>query len=66
MTFGDNLRDLREMHGYSQLELSKMVGVSAVAISQYEIGSRAPTVFVAVKLARILGTTVEELVTAKE
>lgn len=66
MTFGDNLRTLREKHGYSQREVSEMVGVSAVAIAQYEIGSRAPTVFVAVKLARILGTTVEELVTAKE
>ena len=66
MAFGDNLRALREKHGYSQIELGSMVGVSAVAISQYEIGSRAPTVFVAVKLARVLGTTVEELVTAKE
>ena len=66
MAFGDNLRTLREQHGYSQMELSKMVGISQVALAHYEIGSRAPTVFVAIKLARILGTTVEDLVTAKE
>lgn len=66
MAFGDNLRALREQHGYSQTELSKMVGISQVALAMYEIGSRAPTVFVALKLAKILGTTVEELATAKE
>lgn len=43
-----------------------MVGISQVALAMYEIGSRAPTVFVALKLAKILGTTVEELATAKE
>lgn len=66
MAFGDNLRALREQHGYSQTELSKMVGISQVALAMYEIGSRAPTVFVALKLAKILGTTVEDLATAKE
>lgn len=66
MTFGDNLRTLREQHGYSQMELSKMVGISQTVLAYYELGSRVPTVYVALKLAKILGTTVEDLATAKE
>lgn len=66
MTFGDNLRALREQHGYSQKELSEKVGISQTVLAYYELGSRVPTVYVALKLARLLGTTVEELATTKE
>jgi len=62
MNFGDNVRTLREKKGITQAELSAMVGVSQPTFAQYETGSKAPNVYTAVKLARILGATVEELV----
>lgn len=66
MNFGDNVRTLREQHGYSQLELSAMVGVSQPTFAQYETSAKSPNVFVAIKIARLLGTTVEELVNGKD
>ena len=63
MHFGDNIRTLREKRGITQSELSQAVGVAQATFAQYEVGAKAPNVYVAVKIARILGTTVEELAT---
>ena len=63
MNFGDNVRALREKRGLTQGELSEAVGVQQSTFCQYELGAKAPNVYVAVKIARILGTTVEELAT---
>ena len=64
MNFGDNVRVLREKRGITQAELSAMVGVAQPTFAQYETGSKAPNVYTAVKLARSVGTTVEEFVPA--
>lgn len=66
MNFGDNVRTLRENHGYSQVEVSEYLGISQPTYAQYETGSKAPNVYTAVKLAKLLGTTVEDLVLRKE
>ena len=63
MNFGDNVRALREKRGISQSELSQAVGVAQATFAQYEVGAKAPNVYVAVKIAKILGTTVEQLAT---
>lgn len=63
MNFGDNVRALREKRGITQSELSQAVGVAQATFAQYEVGAKAPNVYVAVKIAKILGTTVEQLAT---
>lgn len=62
MGFGENIRALRMQQGFTQTQLSEMLGVSQAVYAQYELSGKVPNVFTAVKLARILGTTVEELV----
>ena len=66
MNFGENVKTLRVKQGFTQTEISEMLGVSQTVYAQYELSGRAPNVFTAVKLARILGTTVEDLVFGKE
>jgi DNA-binding XRE family transcriptional regulator len=55
-----NLRKRRDAAGLSRYELAKLAGVSPDTIEQIEggAGCRADT---ALKLARALGTTVEDL-----
>lgn len=62
MAFSDNLKALRKYKGLSQEELAKFVGISQPTLAQYELGIKFPTIIVAVKLERILGTTCRELV----
>lgn len=63
--FEFNLKKLRERKGISQAELAQFVGVSQAAIAQFELGTSLPNVKTAVRLARILGTTCEEMVENK-
>ena len=46
------LRRLRESAGYSQLKLSKQIGVSQSAIQWWEMGKREPTIGNVAALAR--------------
>lgn len=63
MRFPEKLKLFRLQHGYSQEELGRLVGVSDASISMYENGKRIPDVYKAVKIAKLMGTTCEELVT---
>ena len=60
--FSTNLARLRTEHDMSQEELAKRVGVTQSAIWQYENGISTPKIAVAISMARVLGTTCEELV----
>ena len=66
MAFSDNLRKARKRVHMSQATLSGATGVSVVAICKYESGQMLPTVITAVKLAEVLGTTCEALVSGKQ
>lgn len=59
--FAKNLKDLRNDKNISQRELAEIVGVTQVAISQYENGESVPRINIAMKLAETLGVTCEEL-----
>lgn len=65
MAFEENLREARKAKGLTQEEVAKYLGVSQSAVAQYELGAGAPNIKVAVRLARLLGTTCEELVEGK-
>lgn len=62
MPFNNTLVFLRNQHGMTQEELARKIGVSQAVISMYENGVKIPTIFIGVKIAHVLGVTVEEMV----
>lgn len=61
-----NLERLRTERQMTQEELAKRVGVSQPAIAQYERGTATPRLYVTVRLATALHTTVGELIGGKD
>jgi len=57
----ENIKELRIENGMSQAELAQKVGVSQGAIYFWEKGINEPTAGYLIKMARIFGTTVDEL-----
>lgn len=58
---GQKLRRLREERKMTQQEVADIVGVTSMAISQYESGERSPKDSVKIALAQHFETTVEDL-----
>src|SRR5450755_4157470 len=58
---GMRLRLARQARGFSQQQLAGMAGISRQAVSAVESGISDPSLRVALALARVLGTTVEEM-----
>lgn len=56
-----NMQVLREKKNITQVKLSLMVGVSQQSITYYETNTRTPSLPVVIKIAKILGTSVEGL-----
>ncbi len=61
MNFGENLKKCRLQAGLTQTELAEVIGVAQPTIAEYEVGKKTPTLDKAIKIAKILGTTCEEL-----
>lgn len=59
--FHNNLKDYRNKYNINQTDLGKIAGVSRQTISLIERGDYYPSVLLALKLAKILNATVEEL-----
>ena len=57
----EKLKDLRDYHGISQSELARRVRVGKTTISEIERGDRLPNVITAIRIARALEKTVEEI-----
>ena len=62
MNFGEKLKDLRTQKGWSQEELAKQMGVTRRTIGGYEAG----TTYMYAKLAELLETDVNYLMTENE
>ena len=58
---GERIRAARKEAGMTQQSLSAAVQVSRQTIIAMETGDYAPSVYLAVKIARSLGVTVESL-----
>ncbi|MDV2476622.1 helix-turn-helix transcriptional regulator [Rhodococcus zopfii] len=58
---GNRVREFRKHLRITQAELGTEVGVSRQSIVSTEKGDYAPSVYLALRLARTLGTTVEDL-----
>lgn len=57
----DRLRALREKHGFSQREFSRLCGVSAPLIRSYENGDTDPTAEKLVIMANIFDVSIDYL-----
>lgn len=62
MSFAENVKNLRGKKGLTQKELADKVGVAQPMITAYEKGTQLPNIINGVILAKVLGTTCEELV----
>lgn len=60
MTFSENLRRIRVEKGLTQVEVSKLVGITQSGYSYLECGGK-PTYDTLVKLAKVLEVSVDEL-----
>ncbi len=66
MTIGKRIAQLRKEKGLTQEDLSQMMEVSAQAVSKWENDQTCPDISSLPKLAKILGVTVDELLSGKE
>ncbi len=61
-----SMQVLRESKKITQVKLSLMVGVSQQSITYYESNTRIPSLPVAFRIAKALGTSVEGLVNSND
>lgn len=61
MVFGERLKQLRLDKGLKQSDLAKLLGVSNVAISHYESGSRKPDPDTLAQISDVFNVTVDNL-----
>ena len=66
MPLMNSLKGHRSRLGINQTELGKLAGVSRQTISLIERGDYSPSVTLALKLARICQTTVEDIFVYEE
>ncbi len=59
-----NLVKLRQQAGYTQLQLAKMLNYSDKAVSKWERAEAIPDLHVLIRIARIYGVTLDELVSS--
>ena len=57
----NRLRVLRAERGWSQAELGGRIGVSRQAVNAIETGKHDPSLPLAFRLARLFGTSIEEI-----
>ena len=65
ITLGERISTLRRQKEMTQESLSKELNVSAQAVSKWENDQTCPDISLLPELARILGVTVDELLTGK-
>ncbi|MEF9974784.1 MAG: helix-turn-helix transcriptional regulator [Clostridia bacterium] len=57
-----NLKLLRKRAGLTQKELSELSGIGRPLIARYEVGTRMPRIDKAVRLAKVLDVSLDELI----
>lgn len=61
VAIGQRLKDLRKQHKLTQQQVADRVWVSKAIISSYELGTRAPSYEVLIKLSKLFGVTTDYL-----
>ena len=57
----NRIEEIRKEKGIRQEELAKIMGVSRQTISSLETGKYNPSIFLAYKIAKYFGMTIEEV-----
>lgn len=56
------LKELRKQKSdYTQKQMADLLGISTQAYSTYEVGKNSPNIYTLLKISKILGCTMEEL-----
>lgn len=58
----EKLRALREARNLTQKQVAARVGISKAMVSAYETASKAPSIDVLIRLARLYGVSVDYLI----
>ena len=58
---GNSLKVHRAMHDLTQAELAGLAGITRASVNAIEGGRMVPSVILALKLAKALGVTVDDL-----
>lgn len=58
---GARIAQIRKLHGYTQAELARKIGVSQQAVFAYELGDRRVSLLVASRIATAFSMTVDDL-----
>ena len=66
MTIGKRIAALRREKGMKQDDLAQMLGVSSQAVSKWENDQSCPDISLLPQLAKILGVSVDELLSGKQ
>jgi putative transcriptional regulator len=61
MHLKNRIEAIRKERGIRQEELAKLLGVSRQTISSLETGRYNPSIFLAYKVAKLFGMTIEEV-----
>ena len=62
MKIGEKIKKLRQKAGHSQVQLSEMIGVSALTIVRAENGHFTPSLNTIRGVSRLYGISIDELV----
>jgi HTH-type transcriptional regulator, competence development regulator len=62
MTFGKNLKKIRESLGLTAAELARMSDLTPAAISQIENGERDPSLSTILKILKVIPVKFEKLI----
>ena len=64
-SIAENIKKLRESHGWSKAELARMIGKTRPAISQYESGQTIPRMGTIEDLARVFGVNKRDIIESR-
>ena len=66
VTLGKRIADLRREKGFKQDELAEKLGISPQAVSKWENDQTCPDISLLPSLAKILGVSIDELLSGKK
>ena len=66
MNLGENLKRIRNSQGITQKKLADMLGISVISIQNYENNRREPRLKDLKRIAKVLNTTVSNIVSEEE
>jgi putative transcriptional regulator len=59
--FKNKIREIRKQRGLRQADLARIVGVFQSEISEIECGRRRPSIYLAKRIAKALGVSLDDL-----